>query len=76
MHQLAAQFITELFRATGDTSAGPLVGLSLTGATCHRAAELMICPSVILFIFSEITQLYDPVLHYPGTDLKRCGCSR
>lgn len=34
----------------------------------------MICPSVILFTFSEITQLYDPVLHYLGIDLKLSGC--
>lgn len=35
----------------------------------------MICPSVIRFTFSEIAQLYDPVLHYLGTDLKVSGCS-
>lgn len=71
MHLPAAQFITELFLATGDTLLGPLSGLPLTRATCHCGAPLIICPSVILFVFSEIIQLYDPIPHYLGIDLKR-----
>lgn len=59
----------------GHLLPGPLSGLSVTRATCHRGAKLMICPSVICFMFSEIAQLYDPVLHYLGTDLKVSGCS-
>ena len=59
----------------GTLLLGPLSGLSLTRATCHRGAKLVICPSGIPFMFPEITQLYDPVLHYLGKDLKLSGCS-